>query len=72
MITIALAYTSNLVRTAQAGMPDGSAPRPPDVAVCPTTYAAEVKANNVDKSFILKSQILSSFSAFIRGDNEVV
>ena len=53
MTTIALAFGVNLDKTAHRGTPDGSGPSPPEVVVCPTTYAAEVKEINVDKSLIL-------------------
>jgi len=54
MITIESAYSFNLEQTAQLGTPDGSAPSPPDVVVCPTTYPTEIKVNNVDSTLILK------------------
>lgn len=40
------------LRTAQRGTPDGSAPSDPVVVVCANTYAAEVKASNVDRTLI--------------------
>ena len=54
MISIELAYRFDLGQTAQLGTPDGSAPNPPDVVVCPTAYPTEMKVNNVDRTLILK------------------
>ena len=54
MITIESAYSFNLGQTAQVGTPDGSAPSPPEVGVCPTTYPAEINVSNVDRTLISK------------------